>query len=808
MTAGRNERHPIMEMTKEPVDLESVDLCDRGNCRLRSRRYEAWSGLLWIFLSVHLILPDVGRCAVPASAKPSRAPVEDTLEEVEILGANKYPTPVLITPQNVSVITRRQIKELCPRDLPDLLKLSTGVDVFTKSVGDFETSMGGTARDLNNRMILLIDGKPMTTPFYGCTAWQQIPIVLDSIDRIEIIKEPCSAQYGANAFAGVINIVTDQSSPKSDEGVRFVTTLGEQGYSSETVRAAKWNKDEGFTLTLRYWKDNGPSPLADISHTPIPGYQGIQNDLEKVTGVFDWEKKWGQKTRLSARVSRLTNNRSCYSLFSNLNDPRTSHVHDTSTLWFIELFHQISKRKAVVFKLQSNRYDFSLGANPLRSGTLDSRTDESDRFTEADLQGRSFLGKVGYIYGLTWHESVDDGFAIGRSKPTIHTGSAYGQAEYQFNPKTTGFLGLMAYESSQNGFDYSPKISVLRKLGEREVVRAGWGRSFRAPEGPFFFLNPMRGVSMGRLVPGITQGLKADPGFAQLPVALQTAVLTQVSASSGNSALAVDGNGNPTVLITGNEDLGNEHLSQFDLGWEKEKGSQRLKFDAWYSVMTDMIFNSPFSHIALKPTFTASNDPAVNAILDPTATKFWQAMYNGPTPLSSERFENTGMQQRSLGFSAEAGDNLTSKLRLDINYTYQHVTIDPAGNYIERYPPTGLALTTPPFAPRHKANLILRYRPTGNDTITAVTHYTSDYDTNASLLSNAARVPAYTTVDLSLLHEFKKKNRSYLNATVKNLFNDIHHEVVGGLSALDPQGSPAGGYLWDRFWMVSYGTHF
>ena len=767
---------------------------------------------VWLALALPLIamLPSEGLCATRAATKSSPASVEEPLEEVEILGANKYPVPVLMAPQNVSVITRRQIKELCPRDIPELLKLATGVDVFRKTVGDFETSMQGTNRDINNRIIVLIDGKPMTTPAYGCTVWQQIPVIIDTIERIEIVKGPCSAQYGANAFAGVINIVTDHATPRSDEGVRFVTTLGDRGQTSQSFRTAQWARDHGYTLTLRYWKDNGVEPLTDLSHTPIPGYERIPNNLDNLTGVFDWERRWGQNTRLSARVSRVGSNRDAYNMVSNFDDPRTSSLRETSTLWFVELFRQISKRKAMIFKLQSNRHDVSFGAGPFAAFTLDSRTAQSDRFTEAELQGRSYLGQVGYIYGATFRESVSDGLIIDRTKPIIRTGTVYGQAEYQFNPKTTGFLGLMGYESSQNGFDYSPKVSVLRKLGEHEVVRAGWGRSFRAPEGAGLYQTRLLGYPMRDLIPGLIQTLQTQAWFGGLPPAQQTALLNQVRLSSGNTALAVDGSGNPSVLAVGNDSLKNEHLSQLDLGWEKEDGSRRLKFDAWYSVMSDMIFNAPFVRIGLKPTFSQANDPF---FIDPTlaafAAGFSQAAYDSGA-VYGQRLTNTNRKQRALGFSAEAGDNLSSRLRFDLNYTYQHVKLSPADYFIESYPLTGLGLATPPFTPEHKANLVLRYRPTDRDTITAVTHYSSDYWSISTLLTNAARVPAYTTVDLSILHQFRRKKRQdYLSASVKNLFNDLHHEAVGALTTLNSSPSfPAGGYLWDRFWIVSYGTHF
>lgn len=739
-------------------------------------------------------------CMTPprAIASESAATEEEELSsEVEILGATKHPIPALLAPQNVSVITRRQIQELNPQDISEVLRLAAGVNVFNKGLGDFDVSSTNPNRDFNNRMVVLIDGKPMMNPVFGCTMWQQLPIVLDSIERVEVIKGPCSAQYGANAFSGVINIVTDHSDPVTRQGRRISTTVGERDFFSSTLRMSEWKKDQGGTLTLRYWDDHGPKHLTDIYGNVPRGFEGNKDNLEKFIGVFDWEKTWGSTTRLSARVSRVHNNRNNYDYFTVINQPEAAHVRDTSTLWFIELFHQITNRRSMMVKLQSNQFKMDWGENWMYDRTLDPRKTDSQRFTELELQGRSYLGKAGYVYGVTARQCVSDGFGFDRLKATIDTKTAYGQMEYQFDQKNLGFVGLLLFDSSQNGFDYSPKVSLLHKLSDKEVVRIGWGRSFRAPEGALYFLNPATYFPM-RIINPIILGGGMDKLMAEYPwlQPFKPSLDAAIIASKGNSGKLVDAAGNPSWMAAGNEHLKNEIIQQVDLGWEKETPKYKLKIDGWYSESSDlMLFGHTGQPLYLKSAFTPSGSGLVDMIL---------AQAFGTLPMGSDvqgQMTNT-LKQYCSGISVEAGKNLSSQLRMDANVTYQDVELK--GYYVTE---AGAALTQPPFAPRWTGNLITRYRPTSRDTLTLVGHSTSGMYASTMYTTRVSRIPGYTTWNLSHLHEFGKKKDTSLNLSVKNLFDKKHHEQLAPLDIYD-SSVPFGGINLDRIWLATFTSKF
>jgi len=748
------------------------------------------------------------------SAEEKDPGVDESSTEVEILGATKHPIPVQMAPQNVTVITRRQIEELNPEDLSELFRLVPGVDVVRKSAGEFDVSALGSHRDYNNRFILFIDGKPMTHPGFGHTWWAQLPIVMESIERIEVVKGPCSAQYGANAFAGVINIVTDHSDPTNHQGRRISTSVGRRDNFANTVRMADWRKDHGFTYTLKYWNTKGPLPILDLDGTVPSGYDKYKNDLEKFMGVFDWEKTWGTTTRLSTRVSMVQGNRDVYDFFGRPYDLGTSHISDTSLLWFVELFHQMTNRKAVWFKAQSNRYKSKFPNNPIGTLTRDPRTTEDDRFMEYELQGRSYLGKAGYVYGVTYRDTVNDGLVTDKSCRTIRTGTAYGQMEYQFDKKNTGFAGLLFYDSSQNGFDYSPKLSILHKVSDKEVFRAGWGRSFRAPEGAAFFVTPFQFAPMTAVVPGVLNNVATNPFLNPFKSILDPVI----NSSANSSAQFTDSTGNAMNAFTGSDSLKNEILQQVDVGWEKETAKYRLKVDAWHSQASDLVLpETTGSALYLRPTFVSAAsvygnaNPILNAFVDNTLASLFALSPNSfKVGHNQKGFVNSSLKQYSTGVTVEAGRTLSSKFRLDGNVTYQDVVLK---NFYYRArsetdPQIGTPVNEPPYSPRWKLNLVARYSPTNRDTITLVGNRTSGMFALGQLNHQTGDyIDGYTTLDLAYLHEIGKKKEARLNFAVKNLFNNVHHEF---LTMLDWFGQPPpwGGVQFDRTWLVTYSSKF
>jgi iron complex outermembrane receptor protein len=142
-----------------------------------------------------------------------------------VISATKREQPITQSPSSISVITAEEIRRSSATTVIDLLRRVPGLDVMRITPSDANVSARGFNEPSNNDVLLLIDGRSAYVDFFGIVVWDDLPIVLDEIERIEIIRGPGSALYGANAFSGVINIITKK--PGQLEGTTVSSAAGE-----------------------------------------------------------------------------------------------------------------------------------------------------------------------------------------------------------------------------------------------------------------------------------------------------------------------------------------------------------------------------------------------------------------------------------------------------------------------------------------------------------------------------------------------------------------------------------------------------
>jgi len=143
------------------------------------------------------------------------SPAFSQYEEEEFLRAGDWvetaarrPQPISEAPAAVTVITDEDIRQSGATTIPEVLRRVAGVDVVTLTAFDSQLSIRGFARSIAEKILVLVDGRSVYLDLVGCTLWEALPIQLEEIERIEVVKGPVSVLYGANAFLGVVNIIT------------------------------------------------------------------------------------------------------------------------------------------------------------------------------------------------------------------------------------------------------------------------------------------------------------------------------------------------------------------------------------------------------------------------------------------------------------------------------------------------------------------------------------------------------------------------------------------------------------------------
>lgn len=111
----------------------------------------------------------------------------------------------------VFVISNEDIKRSGATSIPDALRLAPGIDVGRIDANKWAVSARGFNGRFANKLLVLIDGRSLYTPAFAGVYWELQDVMLEDVERIEVIRGPGAALWGANAVNGVINIMTKHS---------------------------------------------------------------------------------------------------------------------------------------------------------------------------------------------------------------------------------------------------------------------------------------------------------------------------------------------------------------------------------------------------------------------------------------------------------------------------------------------------------------------------------------------------------------------------------------------------------------------
>jgi iron complex outermembrane receptor protein len=157
------------------------------------------------------------------------------LMNIEVTSVSKRAQKLSETAASVFVITGEDVRRSGARNIPEALRLAPGVDVAAIGGGRYAVTIRGGNSRFSNKLLVLIDGRPIYTPEFSGVFWEAENMPLENIERIEVIRGPGSAVWGANAVNGVVNIITRHT--KDTQGAM--------------VTAGGGTLDQGFA-TLRY----------------------------------------------------------------------------------------------------------------------------------------------------------------------------------------------------------------------------------------------------------------------------------------------------------------------------------------------------------------------------------------------------------------------------------------------------------------------------------------------------------------------------------------------------------------------------
>jgi outer membrane cobalamin receptor len=169
--------------------------------------------------------------------------------------------PIAKAPAVASVITAQQIQSMGARDIDQVLETVPGLHVSRSAIDNPLYIFRGIHADFNPQVLMLINGIPITNLFQGDRnlVWGGMPV--EAIARIEVIRGPGSALYGADAFAGVINIVT--KGPEEIENSSAGATIGDFGTRQFWLSAEGEKGELAYSAVIEVGETDGTDEVIE-----------------------------------------------------------------------------------------------------------------------------------------------------------------------------------------------------------------------------------------------------------------------------------------------------------------------------------------------------------------------------------------------------------------------------------------------------------------------------------------------------------------------------------------------------------------
>src|SRR3989441_2417385 len=167
----------------------------------------------------------------------------EDLMNLQVTSVSKRTQKVADAAAAIFVITQEDIRRLGATSIPEALRLVPGLEVARIDQNKWAIGSRGFNGRFDNKLLVLIDGRSVYTPLFSGVYWNVEDVMLEDVDRIEVIRGPGATLWGANAVDGVINVITKKA--KSTQSAVVTAVAGTEERSAR--RAPCWGRMWGKT---------------------------------------------------------------------------------------------------------------------------------------------------------------------------------------------------------------------------------------------------------------------------------------------------------------------------------------------------------------------------------------------------------------------------------------------------------------------------------------------------------------------------------------------------------------------------------
>ncbi len=434
-------------------------------------RVFGWRVLLGLWLPWLLLLAGLAGAKEPVlEGRPLSSLSIEELADVEVTTASRRPESQLEAAAAVYVITQEDIRRSGVTTLVEALRLAPGVEVARLSGDRWAVGIRGFASRLSRSVLVLIDGRSVYTTLFAGTYWEVQDTLLEDVERIEVVRGPGGALWGANAVNGVINIIT-KSAEETPGTLLSVGAGSEERFFAKVRYGGAFGQRGRYRVYGKYVDRDSQKPG---SGEPFDDWRRAQLGFRADTTTAGGSQITFQGDAYSARDGERT-------LLNSFTPPYRFTVDDDTELAGGNLRASWSRQRddGEVLTFQGY-YDRTERRQP------DFREDRD--VVDLDLQRRRRFGERqeltwGVGFRSTWSDTLTPLATVKILPPsrTEQLYSAYAQDEFHLGSRWRLTLGTKIEHNDYSGFEFQPTLRLAFLASEKQTFWTAVSKAVRTP---------------------------------------------------------------------------------------------------------------------------------------------------------------------------------------------------------------------------------------------------------------------------------------------------------------------------------------
>ncbi len=380
----------------------------------------------------------------------------EQLNDVIVTSVSRQEERLGNTAASVFVISARDIRRSGAQSLPEALRLAPNLQVAQVDARNWAITARGFNSPFENKLLVLIDGRSIYSPLFSGVFWDAQDVVMEDVERIEVISGPGATIWGANAVNGVINVIRRSSA--DTQGGQLSASGGPQEYNGSLRYGGTLPKGGTYRVYGKYQQlDNTLTATGLDTNTGMHRAQaGFRADWDLPDGALSlsgdgYHGELGQLAALPVQISG-----------ANLLGRLTRKLSPVADLRLQIIVDHIARNQP--------------GAFVERLSTLDLEAQHDLRLGEHNVL------TWGAGYRQSWDRVTNSpglGFLPGDVQ--LHWANLFVQDEYAVTPALKLTAGAKAEHNSYTGAEYLPSLRLAWMPAPGQLFWSSLARTVRAP---------------------------------------------------------------------------------------------------------------------------------------------------------------------------------------------------------------------------------------------------------------------------------------------------------------------------------------